>query len=82
MYVLAKIEVFKQHFRTGYYQPCMLNTTAGAVLQWGACAMRMLRRYLVAPYHRNLSINRKGTYILADIHGMDHFCPKLAPQPI
>jgi hypothetical protein len=31
--------------------------------------------------HRNQSINRKGTYILADIHGMDHFCPKLAPQP-
>jgi hypothetical protein len=25
--------------------------------------------------------NRKGNYILADIHGMDHFCPKLAPQP-
>jgi hypothetical protein len=32
--------------------------------------------------HRNLSINRKGTYILVDIHGMDHLCPKLAPQPI
>jgi hypothetical protein len=31
--------------------------------------------------HRNQSINRKGAYILADIHGMDHFCPKLAPQP-
>jgi hypothetical protein len=23
----------------------------------------------------------KGTYILADIHGMDHFCTKLAPPP-
>jgi hypothetical protein len=31
--------------------------------------------------HRNQTINRKGTYILADIHGMDHFRPKLAPQP-
>jgi hypothetical protein len=36
---------------------------------------------LVIGTHRNQSINRKGTYILADIHGMDHFCPKLAPQP-
>jgi hypothetical protein len=35
----------------------------------------------VVVYHRNPSINRKGTYILADIHGMNHFCPKLAPQP-
>jgi hypothetical protein len=24
-------------------------------------------------YHRNQSINRKWTYILADIHGMEHF---------
>jgi hypothetical protein len=31
--------------------------------------------------HRNQSINRKGTYILADIHGTDHFCPKLAQRP-
>jgi hypothetical protein len=32
-------------------------------------------------YHRNYSINRKGAYILGDIHGMDHFCTKLAPPP-
>jgi hypothetical protein len=32
-------------------------------------------------YHRNQTINRKGAYILADIHGMDHFRRKLAPQP-
>jgi hypothetical protein len=31
--------------------------------------------------HRNQSINRKGAYILGDIHGMDHFCTKLAPPP-
>jgi hypothetical protein len=31
--------------------------------------------------HRNQSINRKGTYILADIHDMDHVCPKLEPPP-
>jgi hypothetical protein len=31
--------------------------------------------------HRNQSINRKRAYILAGIHGMDHFCPKLASQP-
>jgi hypothetical protein len=31
--------------------------------------------------YRNQTINRKGTYILADIHGMDHFRLKLAPQP-
>jgi hypothetical protein len=36
----------------------------------------------VSSTHRNQSINRKGNYILAGIHGMDHFCPKLAPQPI
>jgi hypothetical protein len=35
---------------------------------------------LVLP-HRNQSINRKGAYILGDIHGMDHFCTKLAPPP-
>jgi hypothetical protein len=28
-----------------------------------------------------IRLHRKGTYILADIHGMDHFRPKLAPQP-
>jgi hypothetical protein len=26
-----------------------------------------------------IRLYRKGTYILADIHGMDHFCTKLAP---
>jgi hypothetical protein len=31
--------------------------------------------------HRNQTINRKGTYILADIHGTDHFRTKLALQP-
>jgi hypothetical protein len=31
--------------------------------------------------HRNQSINRKGAYIFGDIHGMDHFCTKLAPPP-
>jgi hypothetical protein len=28
-----------------------------------------------------IRLYRKGTYILADIHGMDHFCTKLAPRP-
>jgi hypothetical protein len=28
-----------------------------------------------------IRLYRKGTYILADIHGMDHFRPKLTPQP-
>jgi hypothetical protein len=28
-----------------------------------------------------IRLYRKGTYILADIHGMDHFCTKLAPPP-
>jgi hypothetical protein len=28
-----------------------------------------------------IRLNRKGTYILADIHGTDHFRTKLAPQP-
>jgi hypothetical protein len=27
----------------------------------------------VGSSHRNQTINRKGTYMLADIHGMDHF---------
>jgi hypothetical protein len=29
----------------------------------------------------DIRLYRKGTYILADIHGMDHFCTKLAPPP-
>jgi hypothetical protein len=41
----------------------------------------LLFRNLTAFYHRNQTINRKGTYILADIHGTDHFRTKLAPQP-
>jgi hypothetical protein len=28
-----------------------------------------------------IRLYRKGTFILADIHGMDHFCMKLAPPP-
>jgi hypothetical protein len=28
-----------------------------------------------------IRLYRKGTYILADIHGMEHFCTKLAPPP-
>jgi hypothetical protein len=28
-----------------------------------------------------IRLYRKGTYILADIHGMGHFCTKLAPPP-
>jgi hypothetical protein len=28
-----------------------------------------------------IRLYRKGTYILAGIHGMDHFCTKLAPPP-
>jgi hypothetical protein len=28
-----------------------------------------------------IRLYRKGAYILADIHGMDHFCTKLAPPP-
>jgi hypothetical protein len=28
-----------------------------------------------------IRLYRKGTYILGDIHGMDHFCTKLAPRP-
>jgi hypothetical protein len=28
-----------------------------------------------------IRLYRKGTYILADIHGMDHFCTKLALPP-
>jgi hypothetical protein len=28
-----------------------------------------------------IRLYRKGTYTLADIHGMDHFCTKLAPPP-
>jgi hypothetical protein len=28
-----------------------------------------------------IRLYRKGIYILADIHGMDHFCTKLAPPP-
>jgi hypothetical protein len=28
-----------------------------------------------------IRLYRKGTYILADIHGMDNFCTKLAPPP-
>jgi hypothetical protein len=28
-----------------------------------------------------IRLYRKGTYILADIHGMDHFCTKPAPPP-
>jgi hypothetical protein len=35
----------------------------------------------LSKYHRNLNINRKWTYLLADIHGMEHFCTKLAPPP-
>jgi hypothetical protein len=31
--------------------------------------------------HRNQTISRRWAYILADIHGMDHFCTKLAPRP-
>jgi hypothetical protein len=46
------------------------------------CHFRIRSPTLLEVSHRNLSMNRKGTYILADIHGMDHFCPKLAPQPI
>jgi hypothetical protein len=28
-----------------------------------------------------IRLYRKGAFILADIHGMDHFCTKLAPPP-
>jgi hypothetical protein len=28
-----------------------------------------------------IRLYRKGTYILADIHGTDHFCTKLATLP-
>jgi hypothetical protein len=28
-----------------------------------------------------IRVYRKGTYILADIHGMNHFGTKLAPRP-
>jgi hypothetical protein len=35
-------------------------------------------RYRVMPIEIRLNI--KGTCILADVHGMDHFCTKLAPQ--
>jgi hypothetical protein len=28
-----------------------------------------------------IRLYRKGTCILADIHGMDHFCTKIAPPP-
>jgi hypothetical protein len=40
-------------------------------------------RQIVDHDHRNQTIctYRKGTYILADIHGMEHFCTKLAPPP-
>jgi hypothetical protein len=31
--------------------------------------------------HRNQTISRRWAYILADIHGMEHFCAKLAPRP-
>jgi hypothetical protein len=41
----------------------------------------LLDHFVKSISHRNQSINRKGIYILAHIHGMDHFCPKLAPQP-
>jgi hypothetical protein len=37
--------------------------------------------YCTGILHRNQSINRKGAYILGDIHDMDHFCTKLAPPP-
>jgi hypothetical protein len=40
-----------------------------------------LRLYVPSKNHRNKSINRKGAYILGDVHGMDHFCTKLAPPP-
>jgi hypothetical protein len=32
-------------------------------------------------YTIEIRLYTKGTYILADIHGMDHFRTKLAPQP-
>jgi hypothetical protein len=32
-------------------------------------------------YSIEIRLNRKETYILADIHGMDHFYTKLAPPP-
>jgi hypothetical protein len=34
-------------------------------------------------WHKPIEIRlyRKGTYILAYIHGMDHFCTKLVPPP-
>jgi hypothetical protein len=35
----------------------------------------------LGPNHRNQTISRRWVYILADIHGMDHFCTKLAPRP-
>jgi hypothetical protein len=28
-----------------------------------------------------IRLYRKGAYILADIHGMEHFCTKLMPPP-
>jgi hypothetical protein len=46
--------------------------------------MRVARHILNrAGEHGGIEIRlyRKGTYILADIHGMDHFCTTLAPQP-
>jgi hypothetical protein len=37
--------------------------------------------HTVLYYTIELRLYRNGTYILADIHGMDHFCTKLAPPP-
>jgi hypothetical protein len=42
---------------------------------------RMCKSSLETVETIEIRLYRKGTYILADIHGMDHFCTKLAPPP-
>jgi hypothetical protein len=41
----------------------------------------MFCNVLIGVRYIEIRLYRKGTYILADIHGMDHFCTKLAPPP-
>jgi hypothetical protein len=36
---------------------------------------------LMCPHPIEIRLYRKGTYILGDIHGMDHLRTKLAPPP-
>jgi hypothetical protein len=45
------------------------------------CFIMFLNYTCNLPATIEIRLYRKGTYILKDIHGMDHFCTKLAPPP-